>query len=475
MHSSLFPFAPISNRPSENKLPEASNGRTARRRAVLGRVPRGGSLLGDSEYTHATRIGPTTPTQGDESLSPPTQMVMPWAQVAAVLGGTTRRPCPFPLRGRRCGNLLPRRGRRRGGAPFPSRGRANHRGNKQSPASSTSRFLQQPAHAAYCLPSRGGGPATHSPPTAVARPCSASSTLHGGPAPTVTISSLDSGGANTPSPLLLRPGNRRIRLRPHERRDPKSVSTSMPTSWHPPRPRLGFLLAWRPGARRPALARRRGAADDLLLAARPSYAPPAAALAARPPSPPPTARSFPFTSGQTRSSLPRLDATGSAVARSSSSSTRPAISSSAPPRRAEPRPDSHFASTSSLRTSGASKRRSDSSPPPTPPRRGRLPAARLIPPRRHDLASTGHLDFDWRGSTSSSSARPGPASSPPRRSAHSLGSTRLPVRLLRARLPGPATPFFPPRCSWQLGARHLLSKRAGPVLSSPGFQAPAAR
>jgi hypothetical protein len=114
-------------------------------------------------------------------------------------------------------------------------------------------------------------------------------------------------------------------------------------------------------------------------------------------------------------------------------------------------------------------------PPPTPPRRGRLPAARLIPPRRHDLASTGHLDFDWRGSTSSSSARPGPASSPPRRSAHSLGSTRLPVRLLRARLPGPATPFFPPRCSWQLGARHLLSKRAGPVLSSPGFQAPAAR
>lgn len=69
MHSSLFPFAPISNRPSENKLPEASNGRTARRRAVLGRVPRGGSLLGDSEYTHATRIGPTTPTQGDESLS----------------------------------------------------------------------------------------------------------------------------------------------------------------------------------------------------------------------------------------------------------------------------------------------------------------------------------------------------------------------------------------------------------------------
>jgi hypothetical protein len=161
MHSSLFPFAPISNRPSENKLPEASNGRTARRRAVLGRVPRGGSLLGDSEYTHATRIGPTTPTQGDESLSPPTQMVMPWAQVAAVLGGTTRRPCPFPLRGRRCGNLLPRRGRRRGGAPFPSRGRANHRGNKQSPASSTSRFLQQPAHAAYCLPSRGGGPATH--------------------------------------------------------------------------------------------------------------------------------------------------------------------------------------------------------------------------------------------------------------------------------------------------------------------------
>lgn len=402
MHSSLFPFAPISNRPSENKLPEASNGRTARRRAVLGRVPRGGSLLGDSEYTHATRIGPTTPTQGDESLSPPTQMVMPWAQVAAVLGGTTRRPCPFPLRGRRCGNLLPRRGRRRGGAPFPSRGRANHRGNKQSPASSTSRFLQQPAHAAYCLPSRGGGPATHSPPTAVARPCSASSTLHGGPAPTVTISSLDSGGANTPSPLLLRPGNRRIRLRPHERRDPKSVSTSMPTSWHPPRPRLGFLLAWRPGARRPALARRRGAADDLLLAARPSYAPPAAALAARPPSPPPTARSFPFTSGQTRSSLPRLDATGSAVARSSSSSTRPAISSSAPPRRAEPRPDSHFASTSSLRTSGASKRRSDSSPPHPPAARPAAggathstsaPRPRLHRPPRLRLARLHFLVF----------------------------------------------------------------------------------
>jgi hypothetical protein len=159
MHSSLFPFAPISNRPSENKLPEASNGRTARRRAVLVRVPRGDSLLGvharDANRADNANAGGRIPLTADSS------MVMPWAQVAAVLGGTTRRPCPFPLRGRRCGNLLPRRGRRRGGAPFPSRGRANHRGNKQSPASSTSRFLQQPAHAAYCLPSRGGGPATH--------------------------------------------------------------------------------------------------------------------------------------------------------------------------------------------------------------------------------------------------------------------------------------------------------------------------
>jgi hypothetical protein len=447
MHSSLFPFAPISNRPSENKLPEASNGRTARRRAVLGRVPRGGSLLGDSEYTHATRIGPTTPTQGDESLSPPTQMVMPWAQVAAVLGGTTRRPCPFPLRGRRCGNLLPRRGRRRGGAPFPSRGRANHRGNKQSPASSTSRFLQQPAHAAYCLPSRGGGPATHSPPTAVARPCSASSTLHGGPAPTVTISSLDSGGANTPSPLLLRPGNRRIRLRPHERRDPKSVSTSMPTSWHPPRPRLGFLLAWRPGARRPALARRRGAADDLLLAARPSYAPPAAALAARPPSPPPTARSFPFTSGQTRSSLPRLDATGSAVARSSSSSTRPAISSSAPPRRAEPRPDSHFASTSSLRTSGASKRRSDSSPPPPP--RGAAGC------RRRD---SFHL---------------GATTSPPPATSTSTGAAPLP-RLQRAPAPRRLRLAAQRTHLARLGSRCASSERGCPDQRPPFFHLGAA-